>query len=51
MLTRGPRDLQLIFSGRVLKNEDPITKYGIKQGVAIHLVRWHSPSDRSVGRH
>ncbi|KWU44207.1 hypothetical protein RHOSPDRAFT_18417 [Rhodotorula sp. JG-1b] len=39
-----PVDQQrLIFSGRVLKNEDPITKYGIKQGVAIHLVRCLPP--------
>jgi hypothetical protein len=35
-----PKDQQrLIFSGRVLKDEDPLTKYGIKNGVAIHLVR------------
>lgn len=34
-----PKDQQrLIFSGRVLKDEDPISKYGIKNGVAIHLV-------------
>ncbi|BGP54330.1 hypothetical protein JCM8202v2_001907 [Rhodotorula sphaerocarpa] len=40
-----PVDQQrLIFSGRVLKNEDPITKYGIKQGVAIHLVKGAKPA-------
>ncbi|GAA5951224.1 hypothetical protein JCM8115_005091 [Rhodotorula mucilaginosa] len=43
-----PVDQQrLIFSGRVLKNEDPITKYGIKQGVAIHLVKGAKPAGQS----
>ncbi|BGO97108.1 hypothetical protein NBRC10513v2_002403 [Rhodotorula toruloides] len=40
-----PVDQQrLIFSGRVLKNEDPISKYGIKAGVAIHLVKGARPA-------
>ncbi|TNY22760.1 hypothetical protein DMC30DRAFT_115571 [Rhodotorula diobovata] len=40
-----PIDQQrLIFSGRVLKNEDPLTKYGVKNGVAIHLVKGARPA-------
>ncbi|GAA6002239.1 hypothetical protein JCM10207_003141 [Rhodosporidiobolus poonsookiae] len=40
-----PADQQrLIFSGRVLKDEDPLTKYGIKNGVAIHLVKGARPA-------
>ncbi|GAA5967282.1 hypothetical protein JCM11641_000501 [Rhodosporidiobolus odoratus] len=40
-----PKDQQrLIFSGRVLKDEDPISKYGIKNGVAIHLVKGARPA-------
>ncbi|GAA5975770.1 hypothetical protein JCM10908_005275 [Rhodotorula pacifica] len=43
-----PVDQQrLIFSGRVLKNEDPMTKYGIKQGVAIHLVKGAKPAGQT----
>lgn len=30
---------RLIFSGRVLKDEEIITKYGLKDGNVIHLVR------------
>lgn len=34
-----PADQQrLIYSGRVLKNEEPISKYGLKDGHTIHLV-------------
>ncbi|GAA5936763.1 hypothetical protein JCM3775_000191 [Rhodotorula graminis] len=40
-----PVDQQrLIFSGRVLKNEDLLTKYGVKSGVAIHLVKGARPA-------
>ncbi|BGP38622.1 hypothetical protein JCM10450v2_002571 [Rhodotorula kratochvilovae] len=40
-----PVDQQrLIFSGRVLKNEDALTKYGVKNGVAIHLVKGARPA-------
>lgn len=39
---------QLIFSGRVLKNEDPLTKYGVKNGVAIHLVSVSEPAAARV---
>ncbi|GAA5922434.1 hypothetical protein JCM1841_004908 [Sporobolomyces salmonicolor] len=40
-----PRDQQrLIFSGRVLKDEDPLAKYGVKNGVAIHLVKGARPA-------
>lgn len=41
--------MQLIFSGRVLKNEDLLTKYGVKSGVAIHLVRPSALSSPGVG--
>ena len=35
-----PKDNQrLIFSGRVLKDEQVLASYGVKNGVAIHLVR------------
>lgn len=34
-----PADAQrLIFSGKVLKDEDPVSKYNLKNGHTIHLV-------------
>jgi len=35
-----PADRQrLIYSGRVMKNEDPLSKYNIKSGNTIHMVK------------
>lgn len=34
-----PDQQRLIYSGRVLKDEDLISKYGLKTGHTIHLVR------------
>lgn len=31
--------IRLIYSGRVLKDEDLVSKYSLKQGHTIHLVR------------
>ncbi|GAA5892876.1 hypothetical protein JCM5296_006030 [Sporobolomyces johnsonii] len=43
-----PKDQQrLIFSGRVLKDDDPLAKYGVKNGVAIHLVKGARPAGAS----
>ncbi|GAA6038882.1 hypothetical protein JCM8097_000550 [Rhodosporidiobolus ruineniae] len=40
-----PADGQrLIFSGRILKDEDPLSKYGVKNGNAIHLVKGARPA-------
>ncbi|GAA5855547.1 hypothetical protein JCM8547_007885 [Rhodosporidiobolus lusitaniae] len=36
--------LRLIFSGRVLKDEDKLEKYGVKNGVAIHAVKGSKPA-------
>lgn len=35
--------LRLIYSGRVLKDEDLVSKYNIKDGVTIHVVKGAAP--------
>ncbi|GAA5961015.1 hypothetical protein JCM3765_006503 [Sporobolomyces pararoseus] len=43
-----PKDNQrLIFSGRVLKDEQVLASYGVKNGVAIHLVKGARPAGSS----
>ncbi|GAA5821270.1 hypothetical protein JCM11251_004544 [Rhodosporidiobolus azoricus] len=41
--------IRLIFSGRILKDEDPLSKYSIKTGVAIHLVKSARPAAAAGG--
>lgn len=35
--------LRLIYSGKVLKDADPLSKYNIKQGNTVHMVKSAAP--------
>lgn len=42
-----PAQQRLIYSGRVLKDEEVVVKYGLKDGNVVHLVRcplYHLPT-------
>uniref|UniRef100_A0A7S1VU05 UV excision repair protein RAD23 n=1 Tax=Sexangularia sp. CB-2014 TaxID=1486929 RepID=A0A7S1VU05_9EUKA len=39
----APAQQRLIFSGHVLKDDDALSKYGIKDGHSIHLVKSRAP--------
>jgi ubiquilin len=41
--------LRLIYSGRVLKDDDLVEKYNIKPGVTIHVVKGAAPPTSSSG--
>ncbi|KJE91625.1 ubiquitin family protein [Capsaspora owczarzaki ATCC 30864] len=39
-----PSQIRLIYSGRILKDEDTVASYGIKDGHSIHLVKSAAPA-------
>ncbi|GAA6024458.1 hypothetical protein JCM11491_001157 [Sporobolomyces phaffii] len=43
-----PENQRLIFSGRVLKDDQVLASYGVKNGVAIHLVKGARPQGSST---
>ena len=40
----APERMRLIYSGRVLKDADPLSKYNIKEGNIVHMVKSAAPS-------